>query len=69
MGAAVPSLNSSEVATAFSVIPAQAANASSSMSPEQSSSPAPPVAGYSPAIAIALPVSALHETDAASIDL
>ena len=35
------------VATAFSVTPAQATSASSSMSPEQSSAPEPPVAGCS----------------------
>ena len=34
-----------DVATAFNVTPAQATSASSSMSPEQSSAPLPPVAG------------------------
>ena len=51
---------SSAVATAFSVTPAQATSASSSMSPEQSSSPEPPVAGCRPATASARPVSTLQ---------
>ena len=51
---------SSAVETAFSVTPAQATSASSSMSPEQSSSPEPPVAGCSPATASARPVSTLQ---------
>jgi len=50
----------SAVATAFSVTPAQATSASSSMSPEQSDSPSPPVAGCSPASAMARPVSTLQ---------
>ena len=45
------------VATAPSVTPAQATSASSSMSPEHSSVPSPPVAGCRPASAIARPVS------------
>src|SRR6185437_1144961 len=40
--------------------PAQATSASSSMSPEQSAMPSPPVAGWSPASAIARPVSTLQ---------
>ena len=48
---------SSAVATAPSVTPAQATSASSSMSPEHSSVPSPPVAGCRPALAIARPVS------------
>ena len=48
------------VATAFKVTPAQATSASSSMSPEQSSSPDPPVAGCRPATASARPVSTLQ---------
>src|SRR5215218_4663648 len=51
---------SSAVATAFSVTPAQATSASSSMSPEHSSAPEPPVAGCSPATASARPVSTLQ---------
>ena len=47
----------SAVATAFTVTPAQATSASSSMSPEQAESPLPPVAGWSPASTRALPVS------------
>ena len=43
-------LISSAVATAFRVTPAQATSASSSMSPEQSSAPVPPLAGCRPAI-------------------
>ena len=46
----------SAVATAFSVTPAQATSASSSMSPEQALMPLPPVAGCSPASTSALPV-------------
>ena len=45
------------MATAFSVTPAQATSASSSMSPEQAESPLPPVAGCRPASTSALPVS------------
>ncbi len=56
------------MATAFSVTPAQATKASSSMSPEQSSSPEPPVAGCKPAMAIALPVLTLQATDWSSIE-
>jgi hypothetical protein len=48
------------VATALSVTPAQATSASSSMSPEQSSRPDPPVAGCRPATASARPVSTLQ---------
>ena len=48
------------VATAFRVTPAQATSASSSMSPEQSSMPEPPVAGCRPATASARPVSTLQ---------
>ena len=51
---------SSAVATAFSVTPAQATSASSSMSPEHSSSPEPPVAGCRPATLSARPVSTLQ---------
>ena len=58
---------SSAVATARSVTPAQAASASSSMSPEHSSVPSPPVAGCSPAAAIARPVSTLHVTPSPSV--
>ncbi len=47
---------SSAVATADSVTPAQAASASSSMSPEQACTPLPPVAGCSPASTSALAV-------------
>ena len=47
----------SAVATADRVTPAQAASASSSMSPEQACSPLPPVAGCSPASTSARPVS------------
>ena len=43
----------SEVATARSVTPAHATSACSSMSPEQSSEPSPPVAGCKPATASA----------------
>ena len=50
----------SEVATARSVTPAQATSACSSMSPEQSSVPSPPVAGCRPATASCLPVSTEH---------
>ena len=57
---------SSAVATAFSVTPAQATSASSSMSPEQSSSPEPPVAGCRPATASARPVSTLQAMLASS---
>ena len=57
---------SSAVATAFNVTPAQATSASSSMSPEQSSSPEPPVAGCSPATASARPVSTLQAMCASS---
>ena len=45
------------VATARIVTPAHAASASSSMSPEHSCVPSPPVAGCRPAIAIARPVA------------
>ena len=45
------------VATAFKVTPAQAANASNSMSPEHTNVPSPPVAGCKPASDNALPVS------------
>ena len=48
--------NSSAVATAFNVTPAQATSASSSMSPEQACNPLPPVAGCSPASTSARPV-------------
>src|SRR5829696_10354153 len=48
------------VATALRVTPAQATRASSSMSPEHSSAPEPPVAGWSPATASARPVSTLQ---------
>ena len=51
---------SSAVATALRVTPAQATSASSSMSPEHSSAPEPPVAGCSPAVASARPVSTLQ---------
>ena len=51
---------SSDVATARSVTPAQAASASSSMSPEQSVEPSPPLAGCRPAAAIALPGPTEH---------
>ena len=51
---------SSAVGDRFSVTPAQATSASSSMSPEQSSSPEPPVAGCRPATASARPVSTLQ---------
>ena len=51
---------SSAVDTAFSVTPAQATSASSSMSPEHSSMPEPPVAGCRPATASARPVSTLQ---------
>src|SRR6266403_89269 len=63
---AAPSLNSSAVTTAFSVTPAQATSASSSMSPEHSSSPEPPVAGCRPAMASARPVSTLQAIWASS---
>ncbi len=53
-------------ATAFIVTPAQATSASSSMSPEQSDNPSPPVAGCSPARAMALPVSTLQVTPSPS---
>ena len=46
-----------DVATARSVTPAQAASASSSMSPEHSWEPSPPLAGWRPASASARPVS------------
>ena len=55
------------VATARSVTPAQAASASSSMSPEHSSEPSPPVAGCRPAVAIARPVSTLQLTPTSPI--
>ena len=58
---------SSAVATAPSVTPAQATSASSSMSPEHRRLPSPPVAGCSPAWAIARPVSTLHETPSPSV--
>ena len=45
------------MATAFSVTPAQATSACSSMSPEQACSPLPPPEGCSPASTSALPVS------------
>ena len=48
------------VATAFTVTPAQATSASSSMSPEQSSRPEPPLAGWRPAACSARPVSTLQ---------
>jgi hypothetical protein len=51
---------SSAVETALRVTPAQATKASSSMSPEHSSAPEPPVAGCSPATASARPVSTLQ---------
>ena len=57
---------SSDVATACSVTPAQATSASSSMSPEHSSAPSPPVAGCSPAVASARPVSTEHDTPSPS---
>ena len=57
---------SSEVATARSVTPAHATSACSSMSPEHSSEPSPPVAGCSPATASARPVSTEHETPSSS---
>src|SRR5207253_3153958 len=53
------------VATARRVTPAQATNASRSMSPEQARLPSPPVAGWSPAVTSALPVSTLHATASA----
>ena len=56
----------SEVATARSVTPAQATSASSSMSPEHSSEPSPPVAGCSPATASARPVSTEQEMPSSS---
>ena len=49
-------------ATAFKVTPAQATRASSSMSPEQTLCPLPPVAGCKPATTTALPVSILQLT-------
>jgi hypothetical protein len=54
------------VATERSVTPAQATSASSSMSPEQSWEPSPPVAGWSPASAIARPVSTEHAIPSSS---
>ncbi len=51
----------SEVATARSVTPAHAASACSSMSPEQTSEPSPPVAGCRPATASAWPVATEQE--------
>ena len=56
------------VATDFSVTPAQATSASSSMSPEHSSSPEPPVAGCKPATANARPVSTLQAMPSFSIE-
>jgi hypothetical protein len=41
--------------------------ASSSMSPEHSSAPSPPVAGCSPAMAIARPVSTERATPSSSV--
>ena len=58
--------SSSDVATARSVTPAHATSASSSMSPEHSSVPSPPVAGCSPASASARPVCTEHETPSPS---
>ena len=55
------------VATALSVTPAQATSASSSMSPEQASSPLPPVAGCRPAVTSARPVSTLQAMPASSM--
>src|SRR4051812_23153748 len=52
----------SAVATAPRVTPAQATNASSSMSPEHAAWPVPPVPGCRPATASALPVSTLQVT-------
>ena len=57
---------SSDVATERSVTPAHAASASSSMSPEHSCVPSPPVAGCSPASAIARPVVTEHDTPSPS---
>ena len=59
---------STAVATDFSVTPAQATSASSSMSPEHSSSPEPPVAGCRPATASARPVSTLQAMPSLSIE-
>ena len=56
------------VATDFRVTPAQATSASSSMSPEHSSSPEPPVAGCKPATASARPVSTLQAMPSLSIE-
>ena len=56
------------VATDFRVTPAQATSASSSMSPEHSSRPEPPVAGCRPAVAMARPVSTLQERPSLSSD-
>ena len=50
----------SAVATAFSVTPAQATSACSSMSPEHAWRPVPPPEGCSPASTSALPVSTEH---------
>ena len=55
--------------TALSVTPAQATSASSSMSPEHSSVPSPPLAGCSPACAIARPVWTEHDTPLPSTPL
>ena len=56
------------VATDFRVTPAQATSASSSMSPEQSSRPEPPVAGCRPATASARPVSTLQVRPSVSVE-
>ncbi len=55
------------VETAPSVTPAQATSASSSMSPEHSWVPSPPVAGCRPASAIARPVSTEQVTPSPSL--
>jgi hypothetical protein len=63
----VPSISSPiEVATARIVTPAHATSASSSMSPEQSCEPSPPVAGCRPASASARPVCTEQETPSPS---
>ena len=59
----------SEVETARRVTPAQAASASSNMSPEQSREPSPPEAGCRPASAMARPVSTEQETPSPSVPL
>ena len=54
------------MATARSVTPAQATSACSSMSPEHSSEPSPPVAGYGQATASSRPVATEHATACSS---